>query len=360
MVLVLRHDDVRAAVTMADAIEAMESGFREEGEGGVQQPQRTNIAIGEPKGFLRLGPCIMAHSRWMGFKAMNLAEGSGVRYQVHLYSMNDGALRAIIDAQLLTTLRTGAASAVATRRLARSGAGIVAVVGSGREAFMQLEAMRVAGYVGSAKVFSPTPANRQTFAAYFRNTLGMDIVDVDSAEAAVRGADIVVAAVASSKPAVMGRWLRPGVHVNSVGTARPVLREIDEEVLRRSDIIAVDTRHGVFSEAGDCVVAREWLKPEHAVELADLVRGRAAGRSSSRQMTLFKSVGSAVQDIALAVKIYQSARAKGLGEELRDFPIVADKSPPQIRHALQAAPADMREASAGSQHDGAESPGTRS
>ena len=94
---------------MADAIEAMETGFREEGEGGVQQPQRTNIVIGEPKGFLRLGPCLMTNSRWMGFKAMNLAEGTGVRYQVHLYSMDDGALHAIMDAQLLTTLRTGAA-----------------------------------------------------------------------------------------------------------------------------------------------------------------------------------------------------------------------------------------------------------
>ena len=347
MVLVLRHDDVGAAVTMADAIEAMESGFREEGEGGVQQPQRTNIVIGEPKGFLRLGPCILAHSRWMGFKAMNLAEGAGVRYQVHLYSMDDGALHAIMDAQLLTTLRTGASSAVATRRLARNGAGTVAVIGSGREAFMQLEAMRVAGHGGSAKVFSPTVANRQSFAAYFRNTLGMDIVDVASAESAIDGADIVVAAIASSKPAVMGRWLRPGMHVNSVGTARPILREIDEDVLRRSDIIAVDTRHGVFSESGDCIAAKEWLKPEQAFELADLVCGRAPGRSSNQQITLFKSVGSAVQDIALAVKIYQRAREKGLGEELKDFPIVADKSPPKIRHDRQTASVEMTEALTG-------------
>ena len=332
MVLVLRHDDVRAAVNMADAIEAMETGFREEGEGGVVQPQRTNIVIGEPKGFLRLGPCVMKNSRWMGFKAMNLAEGAGVRYQVHLYSMDDGALRSIMDAQLLTTLRTGAASAVATRRLARKGAGLVAVLGSGREAFMQLEAMRVAGCVASAKIYSPTQANRESFAAYFRDTLGMDIEAVDSAEAAIEGADIVAAAIASSEPAVMGRWLRPGVHVNSVGTARPTLREIDEDVLRRSDIIAVDTRHGVFTEAGDCVVAKGWLKPEQACELAELVCGRVPGRSTDQQITLFKSVGTAVQDIALAIKIYQNALAKGLGEHLTGFPIIADKSPPRIRH----------------------------
>jgi alanine dehydrogenase len=332
MVLILRHDDVRAAVNMADAIEALEAGFREEGEGGVQQPQRTNIVIGEPKGFLRLGPCVMKNSRWMGFKAMNLAEGTGVRYQVHLYSMDDGALHAIMDAQLLTTLRTGAASAVATKRLARKGAGYVAVVGSGREAFMQLEAMRVVSGVKSAKVYSPTKSNREAFAAYFRDTLGMDIKGVDSAESAVEGADIIVAAVASSKPALLGSWLQPGMHINSVGTARPTLREIDEDVLRRSDIIAVDTRHGVFTEAGDCVVAKDWLAPDQACELADLVCGRVQGRSSDQQITLFKSVGTAVQDIALAVKIYQNALAKGLGEKLADFPFIADKSPPRIRH----------------------------
>lgn len=332
MVLVLRHDDVRTSVKMADAIEAMEDGFREEGEGGVQQPQRTNIVIGEPKGFLRLGPCVMGHSRWMGFKAMNLAEGVGVRYQVHLYSMDDGALRAIMDAQLLTTLRTGAASAVATRRLARKDAGIVAVIGSGREAFMQLEAMRVAGYARLAKVYSPTKANREAFAAYFRTKLKMNIIDVASAETAIDGADIVVAAIASSQPAVLGRWLRPGMHVNSVGTARPTLREIDEDVLRRSDIIVVDTRHGVFTEAGDCVIAKEWLKPEQACELSELVCGVAPTRSSDQQITLFKSVGTAVQDIALAVKVYQNARTMGLGEELDGFPIIADKSPPRIQH----------------------------
>jgi alanine dehydrogenase len=332
MVLFLRHVDVRACVTMKDALEAMELGFREEGEGNVLQPQRTNIPIEEPRGFLRLGPCVMKKSRWMGFKAMNLAEGSGVRYQVHLYSMDDGALRAIMDAQLLTTLRTGATSGVATRRLARAGPGMVAVIGSGREAFMQLEAMRAVGAVGSARVYSPTSANRERLAAYFRDTLAMDIVSAKSVEAAIDGADVVVAAVASSQPVLMGRSLRPGMHINSVGTARPTLREIDEEVLRRSDVIAVDTRHGVFSEAGDCVVAKGWLRPEQACTLADLVCGHAGGRSSDDQITLFKSVGSAVQDIALAVRIYENALAMGLGQQLADFPIIADKSPPCIRH----------------------------
>jgi alanine dehydrogenase len=330
--LILTHDDVCASVTMTDAIEALELAFREEGEGAVQQPPRTNITIEDPKGFLRLGPCIMRNSRWMGFKAMNLAEGTGCRYQVHLYSMDDGALRAIMDAQFLTTLRTGATSAVATKRLACNQPCLVGVIGSGREAFMQLEAMRALGCVSAARVYSPTPANRDAFATHFRNKCGMDIVSVDKPEAAVGDAGIVVAAVASSQPAVKGQWLKPGMHINSVGTARPTLREIDEEVLRRSDIITVDSRNGVFNEAGDCVVAKSWLRPEHASELSELVCGRAQGRSSERQITLFKSVGTAVQDIALAVKIYRSAKELGLGTELADFPTIVDRSPPKLRH----------------------------
>jgi len=174
--------------------------------------------------------------------------------------------------------------------------------------------------------------NREAFAAYFHDKLGMEICSVDTAKAAVSGADIVLAAVASSQPAVMGEWLRPGVHVNSVGTARPTLREFDEDVLRRSDIIAVDTRNGVFNEAGDCVVAKSWLHPEMASELSELVCGRVPGRSSDQQITLFKSVGSAVQDIALAVKIYCNATKLGLGRDLPDFPIIADRTPPRLRH----------------------------
>jgi len=192
------------------------------------------------------------------------------------------------------------------------------------------------GFVGKARVFSRTAPSRESFATYFRNAVGMDIAAVDGAEQAIRDADIVLAAVASSEPVVKGTWLKPGVHVNSVGTARPILREIDEDVLRRSDIIAVDTREGVFTEAGDCVVAKAWLKPERSVELAELVSGRAAGRTTDQQITLFKSVGTAVQDIALAIKVYENAISMGLGEQLSDFPFVAGKGPPEIRHAKAA------------------------
>jgi alanine dehydrogenase len=132
MVLLLTHDNVLACATMLDAVGAMERAFREQGDGLVTQPARLNVKAGN--GWIRLGPAVMERSGWMGFKAMNLTPGSGVRYQVHLYRIEDGELVAIIDAQHLTTLRTGATSAVATRRLASSKATLLGVIGSGAEA----------------------------------------------------------------------------------------------------------------------------------------------------------------------------------------------------------------------------------
>ena len=180
MTILLTHDDVRSTVDMKDAIAAMETAFREEGEGGTLLPARINMKAG--KGWLRVGPVALEQSGWSGFKAMNLTPGHGVRYQVHLYKIATGELLAIMDAQHLTTLRTGATSAIATRRLARPGPAVVALLGSSVEARAQLDAMQEAGYVKSARVFSPTVANRKKLTDDYRRQFDMNIVDVGSAE----------------------------------------------------------------------------------------------------------------------------------------------------------------------------------
>jgi ornithine cyclodeaminase/alanine dehydrogenase-like protein (mu-crystallin family) len=318
MTLLLTHQDVRACIDMTGAIAAMELGFREEGEGFTSLPQRINMKAG--KGWLRVGPVALERSGWMGFKAMNLAAGKGVRYQVHLYEIESGALLAIMDAQYLTTLRTGATSAVATKRLARPGAADVALIGSGPEAQAQLEAMRALGIVRTARVFSPTPANRERVAAEFRTVHGMDAIAVDSVAAAIESADIVLAAVKSSQTVLHGAALRPGMHVNSVGTARPDQREIDVETFTRARRIVVDTREGVFGEAGDAVAARDAISPDSVIELAALVAGGQGGRAEADEITLFKSVGTGLQDIGLAAAIYAAAQARGIGTDIGEFP----------------------------------------
>jgi ornithine cyclodeaminase/alanine dehydrogenase-like protein (mu-crystallin family) len=318
MTLLLTHDEVRAAVTMDDAILAMEGAFREEGEGRTLLPQRINIKAGNG-GWLRVGPVVLEGSGWMGFKAMNLTPGKGVRYQVHLYDIESGALRCIMDAQHLTTLRTGATSAVATRRLARPGKAVTALLGSGPEARAQLDAMVAAGFVAEARIFSPTQANRERLAEEFR-ARNVDARAVGSAEEACSDASLILAAVKSSEPVLMGKWLRPGTHVNSVGTARKDQRELDLDVFKRAERIVVDTRKGVFGEAGDAVAAADLVREDDVHELSALVGGKLAGRQSDDQITLFKSVGTGIQDIAVAATIYAKAQALGLGSDLGEFP----------------------------------------
>ncbi|MGH7771060.1 MAG: ornithine cyclodeaminase family protein [Candidatus Binatia bacterium] len=320
MALLLNHEEVCASVTMLDAIEAMEIAFREQGEGAVTQPPRLNTKAG--KGWLRIGPAVMERSGWMGFKAMNLAPGHGVRYQAHLYHVANGELAAIMDAQHLTTLRTGATSAVATRRLAPPEPTTVGVLGSSVEARAQLEAMHALGLVRSARVYSPTPANRQRFASDFGKAWGIEVMAVSHSREAVDGCGIIVAAVKSAETALLGEWLAPGTHVNSVGTARPDQREIDPNTFQRSDVVVVDTREGVFGEAGDAIAAKEVISPDNVYELSDLVTGRAPSRTRPDQITLFKSVGTALQDIAVAARIYERAREKGLGTEIESFPFM--------------------------------------
>jgi ornithine cyclodeaminase/alanine dehydrogenase-like protein (mu-crystallin family) len=318
MALLLRHEEVRDLVSMQDAIEAMELAFAEEAAGAAILPQRTNMAVS--KGWLRVGPVALEKSGVMGFKAMNLCPGAGVRYQVHLFAIDTGELLSIMDAQYLTTLRTGATSAVATRRLARPGPAKVALLGSGAEARAQLEAMHAAGFVKNARVFSLTKANREKLAQDFHASCGIEIEAVETAEEAVRGSDLVLAAVKATTPVLLGEWLKPGMHINSVGTARRDQRELDAAVFERSHRIVLDTRRGVLEEAGDAVAARERIDDGRVKELCEIVGGVAKSRRSPDEITLFKSVGTGIQDIALANAIYRNARERKIGSDLGPFP----------------------------------------
>ena len=320
MTLILNNSEVRASVTMCDAVDAMEKAFKEQGAGGVKQPPRTNIAAG--KGWLRIGPVVMEHSGWMGFKAMNLVPGIGVRYQVHLYSIENGELKAIMDAQYLTTLRTGATSAVATKRLARQKIGKVGVLGSGVESRAQLEAMHAIGLVNEATVYSPTSKNREKFANDYSHSLGIPVEAKKSAEEAIEDCDIIVAGVKSHHTVLKGSWLNPGTHVNSVGTARKDQREIDPETFQRAEIVVVDTREGVFGEAGDAIAAQDVFASNQAYELSDLIINGEPKRHNDEQITLCKSVGTGVQDIRLAGMVYERARETGLGTDYPDFPFI--------------------------------------
>src|SRR5918995_7317952 len=210
-----------------------------------------------------------------------------------LFKPETGEPLVTMDGQLITEMRTAAVSAVATEHLARSNASVLAIIGSGVQARSHLEALRLVREFREVRVWSPRRA------AAFAEEHGVDAAA--SAEEAVWGADVVVTATTSPTPVVYGEWLSPGAHINAVGAPRPDWRELDDQVLRRAKVY-VDSREAAMKESGDVIAAGEVL-----AEIGEVVSGAEQGRRSSEEVTLFKSLGLAVEDVATAELVYRNA-----------------------------------------------------
>ncbi|MBE3556495.1 MAG: ornithine cyclodeaminase family protein [Firmicutes bacterium] len=324
MTLILSDADVRAAVDMATLVDAIERATKEEGRGQVVQPERMNLPNGE--GVFRVMPVVLSESGVMGFKVFHGSPRGSWRYLVAVYDAHEGSLLALMDAHFLTALRTGAATGVATRLLARQKAHRVGVIGSGLEARTNLEAVCVVRPVDRVRVFSPNAQKRQRFAAEMAERLQVEIEAVDSPEEAVGGTDIVVVATNTTGHeahiAYRGSWIEPGQHVNAIGSTMLGLREIDEETFRRVDLLVTDApAEQIERESGDvaAALAANTYDRSRVVRLCELLTGQAEGRARDDQMTLYKSVGEALQDVIAGYAIYQTARARGIGTEVGDF-----------------------------------------
>lgn len=323
MTIILGDKDVRAATDMGVLVAAIENVLSEEHRGRVICPPRVNT--GSAEAFLRLMPASLLDSGILGYKTFHGSMARGVRYLIVLCQESDGQILAIMDAAYLTAARTGATSGVATRYLARPGSAIVAVIGSGLEAETNLEAIGRVRDVSSVKVFSPNVERRRAFANRAAEHLMVEIQPVDTPEEAVRGADIVLAATnsgANGPVALQGRWLEEGQHVVSIGSTTPALHESDPETFRRADIIVFDAGQcQVYEESGDLIAARKALDDSEMsvpIGLAHVVGHKKISRPD-HAITLFKSVGTAAQDIAAAKAIYDLAVERGLGNDVGDF-----------------------------------------
>jgi ornithine cyclodeaminase/alanine dehydrogenase-like protein (mu-crystallin family) len=253
----------------------------------------------------------------MGLKIYTVSP-SGARFLVPLFGATTGEMVALIEANYLGQVRTGAASGVATRVLAREDASIAGIVGTGLQARTQLEAVALARKLEGVRAYSRDVGKREQFAKDMTQRLGLPVAAVSSAEEAVRGADIVITSTTSTKPVVEGRWLAPGTHVNAIGVNFAEKREIDAEAVRRCDVIAADSVEQSKLEAGDLIQAfgedaSRWASVR---EIADIVTGRIPGRTNRDQITMFKSNGIAIEDIVVAGKIYEMARERGMGREV--------------------------------------------
>lgn len=315
MVLFLREADVAALVTIDEVIDVVERGFREYAAGrAVNRPRQRVRVDGATLHVMAAGI-----PGWgaLGLKSYAVTR-QGRRFVSLLYSAETGDLLAMMEADTLGRLRTGAASAVATRYLARADAGTVGIIGTGGQARTQLEAIARVRPVALVQAYSRTPQRREAFAAEMVRVLGAEVVAVDSAEEAVAGADIVVTMTTAREPVLLGRWLRPGMHVNAAGANAADRRELDADAVARADRIVVDSREQALLEAGDLLVPVQEgrLSWQQVTELGAVVAGLVPGRQGDHEVTLFKSLGIALEDVALMHLVYLRAREAGRGEEI--------------------------------------------
>ena len=315
MALYLNEDDVHQLLTMPLTLEAVEEAHKELSLArAVDVPrQRTRL----PQTALHLLQGAMPGRDAIGYKAYT-SNRSGVRFLVHVFSAATGGLRVVLEADFLGMMRTGAASGVATRWLARPDAEILGVFGAGWQAEGHLEAIAAVRPLRRVKVFSRNAERLAAFCSKMAERLKIEVVPASSAEETVRGSDIVSTITTSAAPLFEAAWLSPGTHINAAGSNSLIRREVGEDVLKVCRPIVVDSVDTALKEAGDLLPAMEKgrLSERQLVELGDVIVGRHPGRSTADEITLFESQGMAVQDISLAVRLEALARERGIGVEL--------------------------------------------
>lgn len=319
MALLLTEEDVKSILTMPLAIEAMETSFRRLADGSAVCHSRQRLRMAG-KGFLHYMAAADSAGGYMGLKIYSVSPG-GARFLVPLMSAQSGEMLALIEANYLGQVRTGAASGLATRLMARDDARTAGIIGTGLQARTQLEAVALARKVEQVHAFSRDASRREQFANEMTARLGLPVIPVATAEEAVRGADILITSTTSTKPVVEGRWLAPGVHINAIGVNFAEKREIDAEVVARCGVIAADSVEQSKLEAGDLIQAfgNDASRWAGVRELAQIVSGKLPGRTDRAQITLFKSNGIAIEDVVVAGRIYELARQRRIGCEIPLF-----------------------------------------
>ena len=319
MTLHINEAEVRQILTMGMAIEAVEEVSRKQAAGKVIVHPRRRFALPEG-GFFHYMAALDAEAGLVAMKQYTYVNGV-LRFLVPLYETSTGALLALIEADFMGQQRTGAASGVATKFLARQDARSAAIIGTGGQAKTQLEAVAAARKLDMVRVYGRDPERRKAFCEEMSARLGADVQPASSSSEAVRGADIVNTATTSSKPVLDGHDLAEGVHVNAIGANHAHKRELDDAAISRANVIFVDSIEQSRHEAGDLIIPFE-KNPQRwdsVRELYQLVAGQVPGRTSNQQTTLFKSNGIASWDLAVAQKVFLLAKQKNLGRPLTFF-----------------------------------------
>ena len=320
MTLHINEAEVRQLLTMPMAIEAVEEISRKQSAGKVIVHPRRRFELPAGGGFFHYMAAMDIEAGFISMKQYTYVKGV-LRFLVPLYEISTGALLALIEADFMGQQRTGAASGVATKYLARQNARTAAILGTGGQAKTQLEAVAATRELDSVRVYGRDPQRREAFCTEMSARLGISVHPAASASEAVRGADIVNTATTSAKPVLDGRDIAEGAHINAIGANHAHKRELDDAAIERAGAIFVDSIAQSQQEAGDLIIPFEKhpQKWEAIHELHELVAGKVPGRSSDKEITLFKSNGIASWDLAVAEKVYAIAKQKNLGRQLPLF-----------------------------------------
>jgi ornithine cyclodeaminase/alanine dehydrogenase len=313
--LLLTEDDVRQVLTMETALEAVEDGLRK-----MALDEAVNIPRSRAQTDHAMLHVLSASAKTlgvMGYKAYSTSR-KGTQFHVGLYDGKTGALLSLMQADYLGQMRTGAASGVATEFMARHEASEVGLFGTGKQARTQLQAVCLVRKINRVQVYSPNEEHRRAFAAEMSELCRTEVIPVPRPELAAEDKDIVITATSSREPVFNGHWIAEGTHINAVGSNFLGKAEIDAVTVRRCESIVVDSKDQARLEAGDFTQALEegsihWVDVH---ELGQVIVGRYTGRAHPQDVTLFKSLGIAVEDVAVASRVYHKAVAAGLGRTI--------------------------------------------
>jgi len=319
MVLLLSETDIAGLISMPDGIRVVEQALQQHATGGGTAIPRISADVPGSGGMFRVMPAIVPEAGFFGLKTLTGYPGRRLAGETYfamlLFGCETGALRAIIAGNRLTGIRTGAATAVAAKYLARADSHVLGVIGAGVQARYQVAALKEVRPVTEVRVFDIDAAKAETFAREIELDFQVAARPVAEAREAVEDCDLVVTVTAAKNPVFNGDWLEAGSHLSGVGSNSPNKRELDGTSFRRSKVV-VDFREQVLQEAGDLqdAIKTGAIKPDsiHA-QLAEVITGAKTGRENDREITLFKSVGMAIEDVATAAYAYQQAVAAGVG-----------------------------------------------
>ena len=318
MVLFINSEDVKSLFDMRDFVEAIEESYKLLGQGEISMLPRINVDSKNTRGFLKLLPTNVSGLNMGGLQVYTSGTDKDVQKIIPIFDLQSGGLKAIIEADRLSWMRTGATSAVATKYLARPDAKVVGIFGSGRQVRSQLLAISVVRKIEKVKVYSPNSEHRLQYCREMEKLLRVEVVPVDEPKKAVAGSDIISTATMSKIPVFDGNWVENGTHINAIGAHYPDQHEVDETAVMRSKFV-VDSRERALKEEGELLIPirKGIITDQHIyAELADIIAGKVKGRQSAEDITLFTSGGMASECVVAAIRIYEKAIKNRVGQHL--------------------------------------------